>query len=445
MKNAADEQELTGLICEWLASSSPDAVSRRAEDFLRQFSSVAPNEKPPAEVLSPAPAQKGGFLAFYGNQGRREAVSTFLDHVLSRGKGYVINVLSDEEMDWVTQSPGYSQQLQSTMAALAQKGCFFRRIAAPIRDMDQAFDSLNRWFPLYMTGKAASYYYKRMRDNLNRVTILQADCPAAIFAFSVGGVITEETPTFFTTEEKVTGAIKEQFEKYLSLCEPIMKVYGALRDSEAMHKAMINFESFPAECIQRSGELSFITLPWEAANSLKAASPREKQLFLSTFAQRYRYFKETLEEYRFTDIIRLAEVSEITEGKVPIPAAGALGISPQFYTPSGYLAQLKSILYLLEHTQNYNVAFRRAEDRDPTMAYVKEGHCAILAMNASPFNIYEVSERNLVDAFAEYLRRSVPFFKSSQAMKKYAAGVLRSLIAKLEKAMAEKGTKGEKD
>lgn len=437
------EEALAEILLDWLSDRQDpdDDAARRADDFLRQFGAMAsqPGGGEPEDPRRALAGGKGSFMAYYGDDGKRLAVEGFLSYVASRRQPCTIDMLSDEPLDWLFTDPDFSRRFQKSLLSLTGRGCSLRRIAAPILDMDQAFQSLNRWLPLYLTGKATSYYFKRMRDNLNRLTLFAVPGMAVLFSFSVGNSPRRDGVTFFTTDERTVACLAAEFDNYLALCEPIMNVYTAGESSIRMHACMMNYENHKGNCLQRSEGLSFITLPWDVATTLRTSGPpEEKNEFLSSFAQRYKRFKTNLEQYSFTDYIRLAEADQVMAGKVVIPGTYVLGNEAQYYTPVGYLEHLRSTVYLLEHRANYHAALRRPEDGDDTVLYIKEGYCAILALAGAPFSTFEVSERYLVDAFAEYLRRQLPPELGTGAYRRAVIAEMRALIETLEKRIRAK-------
>ncbi len=433
VKSAQSDEALADIILEWLSADSGqnDRAAKRADVFLRQFGSLAPGAAgsggEPRKALS---SGKSSVMAYYGSEGKRLATESFLNYIAQRKERCVINLLTDESVDWLYEDAAFSRRFQQGMVALTEQGCCFRRISGPILDMDQAFESLDRWFPLYLTGKATAYYYKRMRDNLNRMSLFVVQDTAVLFSFSVGTAPRQDSVTFFTTDQRTVNTMLAEFENYLGQCEPIMKVYTVGSSSRQMHECMLEYDSSKGNCIQRNESLSFITLPWDVATTLRTSGEaKEKNEFLTSFAQRYKRFRSNLEQYQFTDIIRLADVDAVMAGAVRIPGSFVLGNQAQYYTPAGYLLHLRGILYLLEHCKNYNVALRKGGEDDNIVVYVKDDYCALLTLASAPFSVFEVSERYLVNAFMENLRRQIP---TEQSPSEYRFSVIQEISALIE-------------
>ncbi len=434
VRNVDSEDELTDILLDWLSDENDpdDYATKKADEFLQKFGTLTPKVKSSVpvddtrNVLSPA---QSNFFAYYGGEGRRRAVQTFFSYLIQRTRAYTINILTDENIDWVTEVSSYSKQLQASMMRLTEQGCVFRRISGPITDIDQAFESLNRWFPLYMTGKATSYYYKRMRDSLNRITIFSVPDVAVLFSFSVGRVSSEDMVTFFTIDENTVNRLSAEFDRYLSVCEPIMNSFRMEETATHFYECMVDYEACKGSCIQKSNSLSLVTLPWDVATSLNFGRDEEKaKEFLNFFARRHKQFQSNLASHQVTDIIRLADINDILNGKVPISAVCLAFGRPLYYTPTAYLLHLQNILYILKHNPNYNVVLRSAQNKDVSIVYVKEGFRVILAREVYPFSVFEVSERFLVDAFAEYLRRLVPTEQNRRAVIKEIEALIEQLI-----------------
>ena len=442
VKNVLKEKELTDILLDWLSDEKEpnDYAARRADAFLRRFSGSADVGDMNSErrgTPKTFDSDMGRFFTFYGNEGKRKAVLTFLQYTYQRKVPLRINILTDEKTDWIMEEPSFPRELQKCMEDLVEMGCIFRRIAGPISDMDQAFESLNRWFPLYITGKATSYYYNRMRDNLNHLTMFIVPDVAVLFSFSVGMFPQKNGVTFFTTDTDTVSSLMIEYENYLNQCEPIMKTYSREDSTTVLNQSLLAFEEYKGNSIRRCNSLSFITMPWETAMALKTEMEDEKAAFLSCFASRYKAFKKNVEKYSFTDIIRLANIEDIMGERVPIPVASVLGRRTQYYTVMGYFNHLNSILYMLKQYKNYHVVIRKEPYSDPSIVYVKEGQYTILIQEKDPFAFFEVSEHYLVDAFSESLHRLIPVGISEAEYRKEVVAEIKGLIYEIEQRMVQ--------
>ena len=443
VRNIDSEDALTEILLDWLSDENdPDEyATRKADDFLRQFSgdlSHVKKKNASFEDSGKLLSSQSGFFAYYGSEGRRRAVQTFFQYLIQRARAYTVNVLTDENIDWVSEVPNFSKQLQADTLRLTEQGCSFRRISGPITDINQAFESLNRWLPLYTAGKATSYYYNRMRDSLNRVTIFSVADVAVMFSFSVGNAPPDEMVTFFTTDEKTVSSLTAQFERYLEKCKPIMNAFRTEDSDNHFFDCMLEYEGCKTSCIQKSNSLSFITLPWDLATTINFGNDaKKKNEFLNFLALRYKKFQSNLASQQFTDIIQLSELNDILSGNAPISAICLTRGKTLYYTPSGYHQHLQNILYLLKNKANYNVVLLDTKSKDSSIVYVKEGFHAILAREVYPFSVFEVSERFLVDAFTEYLRRLMPANQNERAYRRGIISQIETLISQLEECMRQ--------
>lgn len=441
IKNVHKEKEMIDILLGWLTNErgQDSYAARHADAFLQRFNvanGATEGNLTDHNIQKSFDSDMGRFFTFYGNAGRRKAVLTFLQYITQRKTPHTISILTDEKTDWMMEEPGYSGQLQKCMVKLVEQGSVFRRIAGPILDMDHAFESLNRWFPLYMTGKATSYYYNRMRDNLNHLTLFVVPDVAVLFSFSVGSFPQKNGVTFFTTDTDTVTSLYMEYENYLSLCEPIMKTYGKENSRGEFRQCLLEFEEYKGNSIHRCNALSFITMPWDVITGLNAyGKQEEKDALLSGFAQRHKIFMQSLEKYSYTDIIKLAGIDEIMEERVPIAAASMLGIRKQYYTVKGYLDHLNSILFMLKQQKKYHAVIYKNDYLDPAIVYVKEGFRAILIHERDPFAIFEVSEHYLVDAFAESLYRLMPVGITEENNRKEVVNEIKVLIGQIEQRM----------
>lgn len=343
------ESEMTDLLYEWLSdtTNNDDYVASRADIILQKFEKAeieADDSIEQEEPMSVSLTSSGNTLfTFYGNEGKRQAAKRFMNYIAAQQKPYIINTMTDEDMDWVIEDESFEAEMRAFNKKLCDNGCISSRITAEYTSIEQAFNSFNNWFPLYFQGKATSYYYRRMRDNVYHITLFVVKNVASMFTFSVGKIPSKNQVTLFTADPKTAESLYFEFEKYRSMCEPTMRSFTIKRFSQELSDTLESFDHVPVSTIEVSSGLSLITLPWDVVSSLDidAYSPNTKKDFLIAFAKRNKNFKQSLYNDSFVDIISLATVDEIMNGSVQIPSITISSSKPMYYKPSTYLLHLR--------------------------------------------------------------------------------------------------------
>ena len=438
---SAEDDVLADMLLSWFLNEKiRDNPAESGVDVFLHRLNLSYGSKTPirSDYSQPLHSSGNNIIAYYGIEGKQACYFTFLRYLLERNKAFDICVLSDENNLWIDDDLFFASSYYDHLLRLTEQGCFFKRIVGPLNNMAQAFASLNRWFPLYLTGKATSFYYKRMRDDLNRITVFVVPDVAALYSFSVGTTLENNCVSFFTTDAKTVNSLSVLFQKYLSMCEPATKTYNADTSELQMHERMLEYENCACTCMQLNSSLSFITLPWEIAVSLRAdKEPKSKDAFLTSFAKRYKVFQKNLNEYDYFDFIRLAAVDDVMAGMAPIPAASVLSNDVQYYSPAGYLSHLKGVEYLLKHRDHYHVIIEPSDAEKEPIIYVKEDKAVLITRASTPFIIFDVAERNLIDAFTENMRRRIPNDVYEPQFRKKVIADIHALIEKMGESISK--------
>ncbi|NLO48935.1 MAG: hypothetical protein GX111_11540 [Clostridiales bacterium] len=434
LKLPIESNVLAVILTKWLMSTATDG-GEEAGQILCNYQtlklhagSAIPSAAPDNGNTSPSQ----NMVVYFGDEGKRMAVRSFVDYIQKLKEPLQIDISSDENMGWLVGDAGYAAEIQGYLNQLAAQGCTCRRIVGPISNLDYSYAALSmRWLPFYMTRHVISYYYPRLRDDVYHKTLLVVPGKAAVFSFSIGKRV-HSGATYFVTDKSVVAALEEEFEDYLALCVPHMVLHTSSQQPEQFFRVFLEYESIQAPCLQLSNSLSTITMTWYVAKSILSDDHAGYEIFLDTFAKRSAIFKQYLNEFSFTDIICLAEPDEVAAGKVPIEAATIFDGEPRFYSVKTYLMHLRNILWFTEHSPNYHLVIRERSEDGLNIIYIKEGRRALLLRDTDPYSVYEISERNLVASFGELLRRSIPSEVTDAMRRQQNVLQLHELIRRLE-------------
>lgn len=424
-----DVAQLSAVLFDWLTDSR-DQVGQFLNTFERFTVGDTEAEHPFAGLAQPPRGESGSFT-YYGNEGKRGAIGAFIAHLMSLETPGTVLLSSDEDTEWLFEEPAYLARLQEQIMLLMQKGFRICRIAMPLYTADEAFDSLSRWLAVYLTGQMESFYYPRLRDDLYRRTLLVLPDVAAVEAFSTGGQ-TVGRATIFTRDRRLANALTDDFRDILAKCRPMMTTYSAAANPEELLRCILQFESDRGNRIQQSTSLSSITAPPELIRLAAAGAPeKEAAAIISAMAEAQAKFRQSLAGYEVIDIHRLAPVSEVRAGRLPIGVSYLQHTASVCYTPQSYALHLKSILELVETYANYRAVLLPHEDNMHALM-IKEGRQAMLLRASAPLMVFEVSQPNIAEACREYLMRLIETRATPAVQRQDVIATLRRTIRELE-------------
>lgn len=390
MKN----EELSEILYYWLCNET-DEVGR----FMRTFETLevkaAEAEKMPKscslDVIN---------TVYYGNQGKRAAARAVYQHLISLNTPGTLYLYSDEADEWVTEDYEFSQDLQDWGLDLLQRGFHLCQIAPPTTSLEQAFDSLTRWLPLYMSGRVSAYYYPRIRDKVHRRTIVVMPGEIAMTSSSVAGSQTSNS-AFITTDRRFSQSYVVQFQDYLHLCRPMMNMHN---EPEKLVNCFTRFLAAGGGRIQKVVSLSAETTPRELMDyCVEMTSDPDLKKLGELYLHEMETIEQKMEENEFIDIGYLASAQQVRAGMIPL--IYSYGINPELfcYTPETYVLHLKNILRIMETCENYHFVPVKARMEKEGTIMVREGQRALLVRTDNPFAAFEVSEPNIVQLCREHL------------------------------------------
>ena len=178
-------------------------------------------------------------LLFFGNEGKREGVRIFLEDLVQSGKPCTLLLHSDENMDWLTEDAAFAKVWAGLLLQLVQNGGRIRIIHSIGRQLNEMWEAVQKWLPLYMTGAIEPYYYPLLRDGVYLRTTFIAEGRAAFVSNSVKGQKGDPL-SFLITDQHAIRALEEEFAAFLALCKPLMEV-AKLSGEKELEKLRIDF------------------------------------------------------------------------------------------------------------------------------------------------------------------------------------------------------------
>lgn len=411
------KDQLTEILYCWLCGES-DEVGRFAQTF-STLNLEDLNTRPNVESHN----LNAGGAVYYGNEGKRAAAKAFYQHLLSLDSPGTIYLLTDEDDSWILEDYKFAKDTQDWGIDLAHRGFRFCQITPPASSANQAFDSMSRWLPIYMTGQADVYYYPRLRDNFHRRTLIVVPGQIAMTSSSLAGH-RYGNATVLTTDQRLTQSYGGEFYDYLSLCRPMLNLHTG---TDKLMQCFLRFTAINGTRIQRVSTLSAETAPPEVkAYYLEHLDPADAK----KLKHLYLHELDFSDNNDFIDIVHLASAIEIRSGNIPTPLS--YGGYTLHYTPELYIIHLKNILHLLKTHDNYHCIPLPANEVNEIILMVKDVQSALLIRKSPSLTVFEISQPDIVSLGREYLLQTAERIGSSQANRMKTISQIKELIRELQ-------------
>lgn len=374
---------------------------------------------------------KRGIYAYYGNEGKRQAVRDLLAHVDSLSQPCVIQLFTDESLEWIVEDIAFSRWLNAELSRLANRGVTFERIQPPFNDVEYTFSAIERWLPGYMVGAIQQYYFPWARDTLHRRSLFIIPEHIALFSDSVYGEEMSKI-TMLTHDREVVDIFASEYESIMKKCRPAMKTYSA--NTEQLFTEAENVAAIEAVGVYKTGCLSVNTLPEEICNRIKEIGTPFAQRMCESFKARTHARENVLLNNQITDIMCFSDLDDVFNSKLPIPGTYAIPDTTLYYTPTEYKLYLERILWFLKNFPNYNAVFSDDVSSNSVVAYSKGDARALLVKVSEPFIVFDVMEQSMAAALCAYLYK----FASEKLMygsRRDTIEELRAVIRKIDKRM----------
>ena len=402
-----DEDEIAESIYEWLMTDD-DTYSATVGNFLDGSSNIKVSRKPP--VLShdePVQAMlpKSDTSIFYGVDGKRQAAIEFLSEVIRHDQPQTLLLFSEEDIEWLVGDRAFVVKWAQLMTEAISRGNKIRIIHVVSRDLDEMLSAISQWLPLYMSGAIEPYFYPKKRDGVFRRTLFIAPETAAVVSSSVAPG-NYESANFLFRDKQVIQTCVEEFNSYLKMCKPLMKIFTA-KDREPYISTLLEFEREEANSIITTESISLLTMPEALVHALFGEfTHKERGWFLNQQRLRRENFYNQMQNYTFTEIIRLPHAESVKLGRVKIASSDMLSMYSSYYSPGQYVQHVRHIITLLETYPNFHVWIDPDPKEERPLVYAKEDVGVIVAKTSTPPIAMAINESNLTGAFWDYLRQT---------------------------------------
>ncbi len=420
-------------LCRWLRTKQSDS-STRLDSFMRNFEGYSsPRHTDRYKIHTESNVSEMRSCCHFGNEGRRNALVQIVDYLTNYGTPCEVSIISDENLDWLSQDRNFSEWLISAMVKLTETGYSVRRIVSSLRDSVSAIEALERWMPLYMSGSLTSYHYPRLRDGLYRHFLVVAPGNLALTSCSIGDQH-KCSASYISYDQRTIEDEMRFFNAYLEKCIPLAEPYIYDRDPILFSRHLLDFHSIESDGMSKWLGMSCTTVPDSIIDVLETTYKDERS---SEILHVFRTIQKTFElnlasGCRFVEIIRPFSAQQVTDGSARLSPSLLLPESSLCYTPELYRDHLLHILELATKYSNYFVVVDDGDMSECEM-HVKEGQSALLVRTTPPFTMFNITEPNTVSSVSEYIMLQATRYGSSLVIqRRHAIEKLRALIASLD-------------
>ncbi|RJE46863.1 MULTISPECIES: transcriptional regulator [unclassified Dehalobacter] len=430
-------EQFKALIHQWLSGEIGNDTETVSE-FLNELSNFKfKNLSLPESNEEPELAMelKMDGAVFFGEEGKREAVSTFLTMLLSGKISQTLLLYSDERIDWLTGDYSFAKKWAALLRKAIIAGNRIKIIHTVSRDLDEMLSAITQWMPIYMTGAVEPYYCPRKRDGIFGRTLFIAPLTAALTSTSVENK-TANAANFLVTDKKTVSALTDEFDDYLSICRPLMNIYTPGSQQEYQKKyslALTHFDSTEADTILKTESLSMVTMPSATfEHILTRIGSTEKRNILSYHKSRTRTFEKNLLQHQYYEIAALPDPVRMKKGELRIGFSSFIIHDQElYYTLEEYTAHLQHLIFLLENYENYHLRLVSKEEKKDYLIYAKDAVGVMIAKTSLPFVVFEVNESNMTSAFWDSLH-SVAVKQKSKNDRQLTITKLKAFILALQ-------------
>lgn len=376
-----DKKEAEKLLYNWLTVNMK-VPSVKTVSVTRELSK-------PNSILSEE-SRRADTSFYYGRQGKRDAVETFLTEAIMTGESQTLLLYSDEDFSWLFEDLSFARRWLGLLVKLIENGGRIIIIHDISRNMGEMLEGIKKWMPVYATGAVVPYYYPRIRDGVYHRTLFIAKGLSAISSFSVAGH-DEGKLNLFLRDQFAVKSLEEEFSDYLTLCKPLMRIYTS-RNAQA-----------------------YFSVEKELANSA------EDMICAGNLLGDRNEIERILSQGgNVTEILNLPDEQSVKDNKMVWPLADFHKMEDTSCTAGEYLKRLEHMIYLSEMYDNYQVVLTNQLPGN-YMIKIKENAGMTFYKSMIPSTVFYIKEKNVIQSFIEDMTRQIKVQTDTNVVQKLKA------------------------
>ena len=420
-QTALSDKELTiKILYNFLAASELEKSSHIVDDFIEKFSAFSfdglPSLPLPDTVATPEILNERDDT-YCGTEGLRRAVIRFLCSAIYSDEPETLLLYSDQNLEWMTGDPEFTKKWEFLMVSLVQRKHRVKIVHNINRSLNEMFQAINKWIPLYMSGQIESFYNKRNPGNSFAHTLFISSSAAISSCVARG---TEESGEYHYSTGSALPYYKNQFANILASSGSLVQVFKQ-GDTKELLLLQDDMADSPGRLQRLLSSLPIETLPEELFAAIVGRCCLNKQT-----AEELRGFYES-KKHTFYRQLANGGISEYVcadaSRRHALNTCGLLLPEHIYYEDDEYSLHLENTIRLLDGNRNYELGL--LEERlfpDIEIAVKRESNT--LVTKDSPASVaVNFSHDMMTSAFFEYVsdirERLAVMVRNSSEMTEY--------------------------
>ncbi len=407
MEHTEDREALLDALRGYLQVGSPNTDYLYVDGLLETLDSMRSAPEAPAPVQAegrPLTLQAGEVDFYQGNAGLRRAVSRLLDSILADGNVGELRLFSDLDLQWALEDEAFLNAWPEQLKRIMDQGTRFTFVISMDANLSGILLAMERWIPLFMTGKLNLYLLSRPIMRRFACTLVLADKLAAIESFSA----TKTVPSAFylyTQKQELIENVQMQFD---ALC--LTGCVSVQMFSEGMQ---VQYQRFLSAFERASGDTDVVL--HSLSSYTISPSLMERMLERAKVAQETRervlaYHQlavkraiKNLSLYCISDYVCLANPADLRAGLVQVEFPWLDGSVRIAYTPAEYAEHIQTTIELLRTYPGYSIYLLPQMPFHNITLMVRQGTGALIRKLGRPGLAVATAHPALCNSLSSYI------------------------------------------
>lgn len=377
MEPTEDKEALLDAVRFYLQAAGLDADRAYVDNLLETLDSMRTIPVVSAPVQPPKRAirlQTGELDLYQGNAGLRHAVSMLFERVLAEGTVKELRLFSDRDLRWALEDEAFLNAWPEQLKRMVEQGTRLTFVLSMDSSLNGILLAIERWIPLFMTGKLNLYLLSRPQARRFSCTMFLADKLAAIQSFCVTKTASSAYYLYTRQVELIENGHLQLDALFESGC---VSVQMFSKGMQAQYQRQLSaFERAPGDTDVVLHSLSAYTIsPSLMERMLKRAGIsqeiRERILTYQQLAAKRAV--KNLSLYSISDYICLADPADLKAGRVQVELPWLDGSVRVAYTPAEYGEHIRATIELLRMYPGYSIYLLPEMPFQNIMLMVRQG------------------------------------------------------------------------
>lgn len=399
--------DLNNAIYDYLYSCTKKSSYESVDIFLNKMDTISMSselELPLFQTIATPDVMADKSCYYQGSNGLRSAVKRFLCQIVEQPLTHELLLYSDQNMEWLSGNQEFTQLWTYLMIMVLNKKIKIKIIHNFNRNLEEMFEGITKWLPLYLSGLITPYYNKNKEESQFSHTMFIDKNVGAIAGSFVKG--TEFSAVYhYITEKRLLENQVVQYKNLIQKATQFLNVYNQNNKMEYLDQLnKIIAENVDMSLLSQSP--SVMTLPKELLQRILERNmlPKDKCMEIISYQKTLSEgFLQTLTTNKVFELINMPSSEDIATGKVEIGISGFLIDTPIYYTEEEFSLHKISIDKLLELHSNYHFIPLDRNSLNNVQILSKKGTSIIISKTGSSAVAFAFNSPQIREAFEQYL------------------------------------------